>query len=50
MTQQLTELQIKQLHKYISDTILDIWRESEDPKPFMIEFARAIERAHGIDK
>ncbi|CAB5238836.1 hypothetical protein UFOVP230_25 [uncultured Caudovirales phage] len=44
----LTELQIKALHKYISDTITDKWRVDENPKPFMVEFARAIERAHGI--
>lgn len=44
----LTELQIRELHKYLQQAIPDIWNNSEDPKPFYIEYARAIERAHGI--
>jgi len=49
MTQPLTDLQIKALYKYVNDTIMNKWREDENPKPFMIEFVRAIEKAHGIE-
>lgn len=46
----LSELQIKALHKHISDTLPDKWALGIELKPFMVEFARAIERAHGIDQ
>ncbi len=44
----LTDDQIRDLHKYIQEIITNLWRESDNPKPFYIEYARAIERAHGI--
>ena len=44
----LTDEQIQEINNHISDIITDLWRNSENPRPFYIEYARAIERAHGI--
>ena len=46
----LTKLQIRELHKYMQEHIIHLWQTEEDINPFYIEFARAIERAHGIDQ
>jgi hypothetical protein len=44
----LSREQIQEIHKHIEEIITDIWRNSNDPHPFYVEYARAIERAHGI--
>ena len=44
---QLTDEQIKEMHAQTNDELVEKWRNNEGGV-FMVEFARAIERAHGI--
>ena len=43
----LTDEQIKQMHEQTSNELVEKWRNHEGGI-FKVEFARAIERAHGI--
>jgi len=47
MNAPLTDEQIKEMHARTSEELVEKWRNHEGGV-FMVEFARAIERAHGI--
>ena len=44
----LSREQISALHKELQDNLPDMWSSGECTTPFYVEFARWIERAHGI--
>lgn len=46
----LSREQIKEIHEDIAKRLPDMWNSGESTVPFYVEFARAIERAHGINK
>jgi len=46
----LTNEQIQEINRQLTENMTSIWRNAENPQPFFIEYARAIERAHGIGK
>lgn len=44
----LSREQIKAIHEDIAARLPDMWTSGESTVPFYVEYARAIERAHGI--
>jgi hypothetical protein len=44
----LTEEQIKEIHDRVAHEMPDLWAAGSVSHPFYVEFARAIERTHGI--
>ena len=44
----LTKEKIKEIHEDIAKRLPDMWNSGESTVPFYVEYARAIERAHGI--
>ena len=44
----LTRDQIKEIHGRLSNELPDLWTEGKVDHPFYVEFAKRIERVHGI--
>jgi hypothetical protein len=44
----LTDDQLTEIFNNLKDNLPDMWASGQSDKPFFKEFARAIERAHGI--
>ena len=44
----LTDEQLTEMRQWLEDNLPDMWTSGECSQPFFKEYARMIERAHGI--
>jgi hypothetical protein len=44
----LTDEQLTEMHQWLTNNLSDMWANGQSDKPFFKEYARMIERAHGI--